>query len=145
MSISDSESYKLDVNNFLGNKYSSYKNTVLQHSIADPSGFLKMREEVIDKIKTSVVSHFYENIFSILSMGQLANSRGEPDGSSLVTINNVGQKVSYPKQEINNLAVSIASTIDDFLDKICDIVIPTDYIENVKNSFITKSKAAIIS
>jgi hypothetical protein len=148
MSISDSEAYKLDVNNFLGNKYSAYKQRVLQFSIANPSEFLALREDVIAIVKTRVVENFYSQIFSLLGTGKVCDSDGNPTGNSIINLPGVSEEnksVSYPKQEINNLAISIASTIDDFLDKICNILIPTDYLENVKNSFITKSKAAIVN
>jgi hypothetical protein len=148
MSISDADNYRLDPNRFLGNKYSSYKQRVLAYSVSDPSGFLKLRENVINAIKTETVHQFYSNIFTLLSEGKTCDAYGNATGSSIVELPGVSEEnraVSYPSQEINKLALSIASTVDEFLDKICNIILPDEYLDNVRNAFITKSKANIIS
>jgi hypothetical protein len=103
-----------------------------------------MRASISASIKTAVIKDMYHQIFCILTEGQRANSSGKPDGVPLITMdvgNAENKKVKYPTQKINELALSLAKSVDEFLSDIVDIVCPAEYLDVVKESFITKSKA----
>lgn len=122
--MSENNTFKLDTSDFLGLKYNEYKNKMYALAISKPSDFFSLREKVLDEVKTKAIGNLYETIYSILSDGKI-------NGQSIATTNNSVSvtlpKPSYPKQNINNLSLSAAQTLDQILEQVVEILLPLDY------------------
>jgi hypothetical protein len=112
---------KVDVNNFLGHNYSAYKSKIYALAISKPSVYFKMRESVIQKVKTNAVQQLYDTFFFILRDGTDARQ------NNVVNDGDTTYAPSMPLNSINNFCLSASATLDEICEECVNMILPIDF------------------
>ena len=107
----------LDVNNYLNNDYAAYSDKVHAKALSNPSAYFEYREKVSKQLKADAIKNLYATIYYALRFGQRA------DETDLVP-DMIAGSPNVSDQNINEIAISIAKTLNEQLDKIVDIIAP---------------------
>ena len=106
---------------YLGFKYEEYKNDLYALALAKPSDYFKLRKVVIDKVKTQAIGNIYKSFFNILSKGT------DVLDAQVIFIDTVATAPSYPAQEVSKMALKAARTLDDILNEVIEVILPSDF------------------
>lgn len=120
--MADFQSFKVDTTNYLGIGYKKYCDKMYGMAISKPADYMKLREEVLEKVKTEAIKNIYETIYYTLSEGKLTSG-----GAALSAGGNTLPAPAYPKQKINDISLAAAETLDNILDTVIEIILPLDY------------------
>ena len=124
--------FKIDTADYLGMKHEAYKTKLFQLAIVSPKDYFKIREQVLEKVKTQAVETQYEVYYNLLTMGE------DPDGIPYVSGSGdtpgVGSLRDYfypsvPLQECNQFALKASKTIDAICEEAVEMLIPMNYKE----------------
>jgi hypothetical protein len=129
--------WAVDTSDFLGFKYSTYKQKMYNYSITKPSEYTEMRMRALEKIKFQTVGNLYDELFNILSKGTTKS------GDYLTTLTGTLEPPNYPQQEVTEIALEAAKEMQKIMEKVCDIVLP-DYTTLASSQLKAKSDAAKI-
>ena len=138
MATVENDKFYLDVENSLGLKYNEYVNQIRALALAKPSDYFKMKAAVMKSVKSDAISDLYKTLFNILSLGK---SKG---GANIDKMGTAGFEPCYPSQLINALALDAASTLNDHLNKVLDIILPDDFESLAAKRIEIKGKGAIV-
>ena len=133
-------SFAVDANNYLGQSYADHTSKILSLALSDPKKFYEARSNCTKILKRAIVKDFYDNLFSVLSKGE--TSTGQSVYGS--TLNARDYNVDYPKQKINEIALSFVATIDKMLDEITGIILPDRIQRQVEDKLSNMGKASIL-
>ena len=133
-------SFEINPNNYLGQNYSDHTSKCLSLALSDPKTFYNARAQVIKNLKRDVVKDFYDNIFKVLSTGN--TSKGASVYGSVISPNEY--PVDYPKQKINEIALSFAATIDKMMEYIAAIILPDKLQRAVEDKLGAMGKASVL-
>ena len=138
-------SFEVDANNYLGNEYADHTSKCLSLALSDPKTFYNVRANVVRNLKRNIIRDFYKKIFLVLSTGEtepgVSVYKNEGGGAP---INAVEYKVSYPKQKINELSLSIVATLDKILEEVASIILPDKLQREVESRLTNMGKASIL-
>ena len=111
-----SSSFRVDPLNYLGEKYNAYLAKMYTLALSKPTEYLQLRENVKETVKRTAVTAIYSEYYSILTSGKTSNGTCIY-GTTQYTPN-------YPEQEVNDFCIGAAKSLNEILDKLCDIIIP---------------------
>ena len=118
--------FEINPDNYLGIKYTEYLNKIEELAIRDTKTFFKMKNKMIETVKsqiTIIIFNFVKNLLSTGKCGQGFNNDNFIYNGCAVSEAEFQPK--YPSQEINNIALSLVQTINQFLDQhVCEILMP---------------------
>ncbi len=115
----------IDPEDYLGLQYQKFQSTIRQKALSDPKGYFAIQQAVISSLKTQLVKDMYKTIYNFLRNGQ---SLGGDDisESAIPPAEKLGI-VGMPTQLINQEALNITSTLNDFIDDLVEKILPTNY------------------
>ena len=121
---------KSSPNDILGLDYGRYKQAMYSLSLSKPSEYFTMREKISELLTEDIVTSLYNKIYLLLREGKI--------GEKSVT----GDKfVGYPSNKVNSMALSIASSMEVFLNDCIEIVLPANYLELSAKKMIAQTNA----
>ena len=117
MSDKTVDNFKVDPSNYLGHNYDAYLAKMYTLALSKPTEYLKIRETVKERVKKAAVTSIYTEYYSILTNGKTSNNVSiyGPDYNF---------KPDYPQQEVNDFCLGAAKSLNEILNKLCDIIIP---------------------
>ena len=120
-----SDAFNISPENYLSIQYTKYLNQLEEIAVGEPKKFFRMRASMTDLVKSQTTIMIYNLIKDLLTTGKV--SRIGETGTSYIfgTEPHVALKPDYPRQLINDIALSLVETINAFLDQhVCDILMP---------------------
>lgn len=133
-----SNKFELDTNDVLGLNYSAYVDNMRALALTKPGEYFTLRQQVQKKVKEDAVAQVYKTVFNVLTLGK--NSISQPIGL-LGTGNYIP---GYPSQKVNNIAIQGARIMAEFLDSVCDIILPGDFETLASSKMALKGRANVI-
>ena len=121
---------KSSPNDILGLDYGRFKQSMYALSLSNPSEYFKMREKISEALTEDIVTSLYNKIYLLLREGKI--------GKDSVT---GGLFVGYPSNKVNSMALSIASSMEVFLNDCIEIVLPANYLELSAKKMIAQTNA----
>ena len=107
-------------------------------ALTKPGEYFTLRQQVQKKVKEDAVAQVYKTVFNVLTLGK--NSISQPIGL-LGTGNYIP---GYPSQKVNNIAIQGARIMAEFLDSVCDIILPGDFETLASSKMALKGRANVI-
>ena len=121
---------KSSPNDILGLDYGRYKQAMYSNSLSHPSDYFKMREKISELLTEDIITSLYNKIYQLLREGKIADK----------TVTG-GLYVGYPSNKVNSMALSIASSMEQFLNQCIEIVLPANYLELSASKMIAQTNA----
>ena len=109
---------QLNINNYLNNEYSDYCDRVQGRALSQPAAYFEYREKVSKQLKTSATSQLYKTIYFALRDGKRF------DGKTDLVQDMIAGSPSMSDQNINEIAIALAKTLNSELDKVLDLICP---------------------
>ena len=132
------QSYRINTANYLGIQHSTFKNKLMELALTKPSDYFDLREKVLEKVKTDAIADLYNTIFNTMTDGKDLKGGSIAAGATAEAI----LKPSYPHQEVTEIALAAAKTMDKIIDDVIEIILPIDYTELAKQRIARKSEGA---
>ena len=110
--------------------YNRFKQNMYALSLSNPSEYFKMREKISEALTEDIVTSLYNKIYQLLREGKIADK----------TVTG-GLFVGYPSNKVNSMALSIASSMEVFLNDCIEIVLPANYLELSAKKMIQQTNA----
>lgn len=123
--------------NYLGFEYEEYKNDLYSLALSKPSEYFKLRKAVVKSVKTDAVGDIYDTFTKILSEGKSNN------GADIIIENGNTHRPKFPAQEISKIALKAARTLDDILEDVIDIILPSDFKQLANQRAVKQSNENI--
>ena len=123
--------------NYLGFEYEEYKNDLYSLALSKPSEYFKLRKAVVKSVKTDAVGDIYDTFTKILSEGK------SNDGTDIIIENGNTHRPKFPAQEISKIALKAARTLDDILEDVIDIILPSDFKQLANQRAVKQSNENI--
>ena len=133
-----SNKFELDTNDVLGLNYSAYVDNMRALALTKPGDYFTLRQQVQKKVKEDAVAQVYKTVFNVLTLG--ANVSNQPIGV-LGTGNYVP---GYPSQKVNDIAIQGARIMAEYLDSVCNIILPGDFTTLASSKMSLKGRANVI-
>ena len=87
--------------------------------------------------KTDAIGDIYKSFSNILGEGK------DKAGGAIITVSGTTYKPSYPAQEVSKIALKAARTLDDILNEVIEIILPSDFKQLANNRAVQKSEQNI--
>ena len=129
--------FKVDTSDYLGFKYEQYRDDLYALALAKPSEYFKLRKVVIDKVKTQAIGNIYKSFYNILSQGTDAGDQ------PIIIIDEKPVAPSFPAQEVSKMALKAARTLDDILNEVINVILPSDFKQLANSRAVQKSEQKI--
>ena len=121
---------KSSPNDILGLDYNRYRQSIYALSLTTPSVYFTMRQDISTALTEDIVTSIYNKIYLLLREGKI--------GTDSVT----GDRfVGYPSNKCNEMALSVASSLENFLCDAIEIVLPQNYLSLAGNKMIQQTNA----
>ena len=138
MSKSTPEKVKLEAetqiksspNDILGLDYGRYRQSIYALSLTMPAEYFDMRQKISTGLTEDIVTSIYNKIYLLLRQGKIANVSVTGD-----------RFVGYPSNKCNEMALSVASSLEAFLNDCIEIVLPQNYLSLSANKMIAQTNA----
>lgn len=112
--------FEIDTENYLGLGYEQFKNASYALALSNPSEYFRIRQAVIQSVKTDAVKDIYKTFYNILTTGT------DKLGSKVI-VDIKGVRPQYPSQKVSEIALQASRTMDEILNEVIDIILPADY------------------
>lgn len=125
-----------DPNDILALQYNKYKSDLYGNALSKPSEYFKLRGDLEDKLKTTLVTNMYKTIYELLRYGCI-------DSVCVCgkDANAVDRIPGYPSAKVNALSMKITSQFNSFMDEIIEILMPPSYTDLATTKMAVKSEA----
>jgi len=111
--------------NYLSIQYEEYLNRVEEMAIRDTSTFFAMKNQMIKVVKSKLTTLIFEFVKDLLTTGTTTGMGDKYIYNGITKVDKTLFQPRYPAQEINNVALSLVNTINQFLDQsVCEILMP---------------------
>ena len=130
--------FELNTNDVLGLNYASYVDSMRALALTHPGQYFTLRLQVQKKVKEDAVAQMYKTVFNVLTLGKDIGYH---------TIGALGTEPyipGYPSQKVNDLAIQGAQIMADYLDTVCNIILPGDFATLASNKMSLKGRANVI-
>ena len=133
-----SNRFELDTNDVLGLNYSAYVDNMRALALTKPGDYFTLRQQVQKKVKEDAVAQVYKTVFNILTLG--ANLKNQPIG----LLGEAPYIPGYPSQKVNDIAIQGARIMAEYLDSVCNIILPGDFTTLASSKMSLKGRANVI-
>lgn len=142
--VNDNQSFRVDPNVYLGHKYNSYKDKLFAFSVAQPSNYLKLREQITTALKTDLIDVVYKLVFNALTQGTIVTNGNT---QFLVSGNGLDGSLApnFPPQKVGEIALSASATFDKLMDEVVELIIPISFNKVVEKSLDLGARASIVN
>lgn len=113
------EHFKISPGLMLGYFFAQYQDNLRTKFEFYPEQYQVCRQEFIKKMKHVFLNEFYENLRNVFS-------KGEINGENLIKINNETLLPKHPPIETDNIIFPLLKTIEVELDKMIDLLMPSN-------------------
>ena len=128
------DNFKIDPANYLGLEYNSFRTKLYKLALTNTEKYFEIRENLIKKIELDAIGNLYDSFHNALTKG-VAN-----DGSPLFPIgsssgglfggsSSVNISPGYPSQKVAELCLSASATLNELIENIISILMPSDYTQ----------------
>jgi hypothetical protein len=132
MSGSNTNNFKIDSNDYLGNDHELFKSDMLEIALTKPSEYFELRKKVLMAVKKDAVQNAYEIYYNLLSDGKDLN--GAPIAPTSGGKSYSGKFVpKISKQKVNEFALKVAKTVDSIAEEAIEMILPQDYRKIAEN------------
>ena len=121
---------KSSPNDILGLDYARYKQAMYALSLTTPAAYFAMRETISTELTEDIVTSIYNKIYLLLREGKIA-------GKSVVD----GKYPGFPSNKCNEMSLSVASSLESFLNECIEIILPANYLSLSANKMIAQTNA----
>ena len=121
---------KSSPNDILGLDYGRYKQSMYAMSLSTPAAYFTMREEISVALTEDIVTSIYNKIYLLLREGKINTKSVTGD-----------RYVGYPSNKVNEMALSVAASMETFLTDCIEIVLPQNYLSLSANKMIAQTNA----
>ena len=130
-----------DPNDVLGLQYKKYQSSLYSESLSKPSDYFKLKQELEDKLKEKSVSDMYKVVYSLLRYGVIGNDHvcGFTDAAKTLP-----RVPGVQSSRVNQLAMQITATLDDFMNEIIAILMPPSFLQLAESKLTIKSEASVL-
>ena len=108
----------LDVGNYLNLDHQAYVDRVNGVALSNPSSYFTYREQVSKQIKSDAIADLYSTLYHALRHGKRKN------GSTPLVGTMIAGSPDLSDATINEIAISLAKTLNSELDKVVAILCP---------------------
>ena len=136
-----SDPFRLDPENVLGFKYSTYMSKMRGLAISNPSKYYEIRAVVEERIKSDAVRNLYTTIYNCLSKGQ--DIKGNPFDSTYLGATGSTQP-QYPHQKINDVGMEISEVLGLKLNEVLELILPSSFDKLAAPSLMVKTASKSI-
>ena len=126
------DNFKVDVNNYLGNQYNTFKTELYRTALVNPETYFKIRKNLLEKVSYGAIGKLYDTFFQALSNGV------DSDGRPLFVIDGKNIPPSYPNQKINQFCLDASVTLNEIIGELVEILMPIDF-----NTLMNKKLASV--
>ena len=127
-----SDNFKVDVNNYLGNQYNTFKTELYRVALTQPELYFKLRKNLLEKVSYGAIGKLYDTFIQALSNGI------DADGRPLFVIDGKNIPPSYPNQKINQFSLDASVTLNEIIEELVEILMPIDF-----NQLMNKRLASV--
>ena len=117
-------------NDILSLDYGRYKSSMYSLSLSNPATYFDMRGNISILLTEDIVTSLYNKIYLLLRQGMIGDKSVTGD-----------RFVGYPSNKVNEMALSIAASMEVFLNDCIEIVLPANYLELSANKMIAQTNA----
>lgn len=111
------DAQKVDVINAMGLEHQEYQNKLYAYALSNPSGYAKMRTDVVNLVKIQAIKAFHKSIYELLKYGKVA-------GEQKINIGNRNFiEPKYPEHELNEFAYGACESLKKVLDEALEIIL----------------------
>jgi len=127
---------KVDINNYLNNDYQNWVDSMNGLALGSPKVYFDFRSKISAALKREAVSNIYTVLYDLLRDGKLTMSpTGKKEDAKLEDIYKAVKDATSPivtdtmkpslsDQNINEIAISLAKTLNAELEKVVELVCP---------------------
>jgi DNA-binding transcriptional regulator GbsR (MarR family) len=109
---------------YLGIEFSKFQSRMRQLALSSPKEYFELQSKVSETAKDQAVKSMYKTIFELLRNGKSY----DPATGATDDIDAKLGKIGMSTQIVNQLALNISSTLNDFIDEeIIEKILPTSY------------------
>lgn len=119
---------KSDPSDILGLSYMAHRASMSKMSLTNPSQYFELRTKILKLLTEKIVLDVYEKTYALLRNGMI-------DKDEIVPY------IGYPSNKTNELALSIAASMNTYLNTVVDIVCPADFIKLSTQKLIDQQNA----
>ena len=130
--------FELDTNDVLGLNYASYVDSMRALALTKPGEYFIQRQQVQKKAKKDAVNNVYKTVFNLLTLGK--DIENHPIG----LLGTAPYIPGYPSQKVNDIAIQGAQIMAEFLDSVCNIILPGDFETLASSKMSLKGRANVI-
>jgi hypothetical protein len=121
----------IDPENYLSIEFNKFQSQMRQLALSDPKNYFALQQKVSTDLKTAAVKNLYATIYWFMKEGTKATADGKSDtsGTGAIIKDSAGTvyRPSYPVQKINQEALDITNTLNEYLDDLIEKIIPTSF------------------
>ena len=131
MSDPNTANFRINVNQFLGQKNAEYRDELYSLALSSPKDYFEFRKKASEFIRTEALKNLYNVIYDALNTGvKYKDGRTSTEllGTKMPT---GGPQVS--EKIINEIALSASKTLNSILDEVMEHIAPLDY-KSIANS-----------
>ena len=128
------DNFKIDPANYLGLEYNSFRTKLYKLALTNTEKYFEIRENLIKKIELDAIGGLYDSFHNALTKGVAndgsplfpigSNSGGLFGGSSAVNVS-----PGYPSQKVAELCLNASATLNELIEHIVSILMPSDYTQ----------------
>ena len=124
--------HKVDVNNYLGNQYNQFKNDLYRLALTNPERYFDLRKNLLKKVEYDAIGGLYDSFYNALIYGKAMDGTplfpiGAPSGGILGSGAGANVPPSYPEQKTNQFCLDAASTLQEIVNDLVEMLMPIDY------------------
>ena len=122
--MSETANFRINVNQFLGQKNAEYRDSLYSLALSSPKEYFEFRKKASEFIRTEALKNLYNVIYDALNTGMRYEGRTttKPLGTKMP---DGGPQVS--EKIINEIALSASKTLNSILDEVMEHIAPLDY------------------
>ena len=108
---------KSNPSDILGISYLAHRGKMSKLSLVNPSAYFDLRTKILQLLTEQIVLDIYTKTYNLLRSGKIGDDQiiDTPPG--------------YPSNKTNELALSISSSMNTYLQQVVEIICPADFIK----------------
>ena len=124
----------LNPSDSLGLQYATFRKSLYAMSLSKPSLYYELQERVTEEIKNKLVTNLFKDTYELLRYGII-------DGKNVLGDDLPAPGV--PSLKVNQLAISITSTLNSFVDEMLELLLPKSFLSLADNRLRLQSEITI--
>jgi hypothetical protein len=130
-------SFRVDPNNYLSHNYEDYLSEIYAVALSQPTKYFEMRKNVVKAVKRDAIKSLYNTFFEVLTTGR--------SGGTVLLRNSLDNPIEprYPEQDVNEVCLSAAATLDKICEDVVNIILPRNINDILSDKLSKQGKSTI--